>query len=105
MRSCNCVGADIKWWVVKYNPLAVPASAVVIESRYAVQAAGRYLELVEEQLGKAEVAKNEAALKALKRLANWDEADYEEYVGSVQKAFEEDYQPILRYTGVVFVYM
>ena len=46
-----------------------------------------------------------SALEEYKRLANPDETDYDNYVTIVDRMFEEDYLPILRFTEVIYLYM
>jgi hypothetical protein len=83
----------------------VPACAVSIESQYAISIAHRYVELVEAQLSQAQSDLHSAALEDLRRIAEPDESDYDIYVADVQRRFEEDYRPILRYTEVIYLHM
>src|SRR5438876_12280203 len=85
--------------------LDLPASAVCIESHHAIDAARKYVELAEAQLSQAQSDLHSAAVEAYGRIARPDETDYDTVVGDVQRRFEEDYRPILRFTEVIYLYM
>jgi hypothetical protein len=87
------------------NPLDVNLSSVSIFSLYAVSAAHRYVNLVEGQLSRAHDEMLSTALEEYRRITNPDETDYDNYVIVVDRFFEEDYQPILRFTEVTYLYM
>lgn len=74
-------------------------------SGYAVEAARNYVSLVEAQLSQAENDMRSAAVEDYRRIPNRDEADYDSLVGAVERQFEEDYRPILRFTEVIYVYL
>src|SRR5271157_309252 len=79
--------------------------SVSAHSQYAVEAAREYVELTEVQLSKAQTKTRASALREYKKIEKPDETDYDTYVRIVDKKFEEDFQPILRFTQVVYVYM
>lgn len=87
------------------DPLDVDLSSVSIFSRYAVEAARRYVELVEAQMSQAQADLNAAALEEYRSLRDPDEADYDNYVANVDRQFDEDYRPILRFTEVIYLFM
>ena len=87
------------------NPLDMNLGSVSIFSLYAVEAARRYVNLVETQLSQAHDEMLSAALKEYQQIPNPDEADYDSYVTIVDRFFEEDYQPIQRFTEVIYLYM
>jgi len=80
-------------------------SSVSVFSLHAVSAARKYVELVKAQFSEADADMRSAALEEYGNLANADESDYDSYVGAVDRSFEEDFRPILRYTEVIHLYM
>lgn len=84
------------------DPLDINLGSISAFSRYAMSAARRYVDLVEAQITQAHVDMSSSALKEYKRLANPDETDYDNYVTTVDRMFEEDYRPILRFTEVIY---
>ena len=87
------------------DPLDINLSSVSAFTQYAVSAARKYVELVEAQISQAHTDMRSAALEDYRRLADPDETDYDSYVGVVDRSFEEDYRPILRFTEVIYLYM
>jgi len=87
------------------DPLNINLGSISVFSQYAVSAARKYVDLVEAQITQAHADMSSSALEEYKRRANLDETDYDNYVTIVDRMFEEDYLPILRFTEVIYVYM
>ncbi len=85
--------------------LNLDLSSVAIFSRCAVTAAREYVALVEAQLSQARADMLFAALEEYRRIPNRDECDYDAYVTTVERNFDEDFLPALRFTEVVYIYM
>lgn len=76
-----------------------------VYSASAVSAARRYVTLVAEQISQAHANDRIEALQQYRELSNPDEADYDLYVGSVDRCYEDDFRPMLYFTSVVYLYM
>jgi hypothetical protein len=76
-----------------------------IYSASAVSAARRYVTLIEAQLSQAYNDERAAGLEQYHSLPNRDEGDYEAYVRAVERDYEDEFRPILRFTSVVYLYM
>lgn len=76
-----------------------------IYSICAIRAAREYFALAESQLAEAASAQNASALEQYRAISDRDEADYDVYVRTVDRAFEEDYIPALRYSNVLYLYL
>lgn len=87
------------------NSFDLPLSAAGIFTRCALSAARDYVKLVETQLFHAHAEMSTVALKEYQRIANSDETDYDNHVRFVDRRFEDDYRPILRFTEVVYLHM
>jgi len=82
--------------------IAIPFN---VYSASAMTCAKNYVSLIEAQLSQAYTDERFEALEQYRRLPNADEADYEVYVRTVERMFEEDFRPILRFTTVVYLYL
>jgi hypothetical protein len=87
------------------DPFDINVGSVSAFSLYAVSAARKYVALVEAQISKAHADERGAAFQEYRNIANRDETDYEASIGTVDRSFEEDYRPILRFTEVIYLYM
>ncbi|MCU0784131.1 MAG: hypothetical protein MUF81_08840 [Verrucomicrobia bacterium] len=87
------------------DPLDINLSSVSAFSLYAISAARKYVELVEAQISQAHTEMRSAALETYRNIADPDETDYDSYVGIVNRNFEQDYRPILRFTEIIYLYM
>jgi hypothetical protein len=76
-----------------------------VYSASAVSAARRYVTLIEAQLSQAYTDERSEALEKYHSLPNRDEGDYEAYVRAVERDYEDEFRPILRFTSVVYLYM
>jgi hypothetical protein len=76
-----------------------------VYSASAITCAKNYVSLTEAQLSQAYTDERFSALEQYRRLPDADEADYEVYVRTVERMFEEDFRPILRFTTVVYLYL
>jgi len=76
-----------------------------VYSAYAIEAARRYVTLVEAQLSQAYSDERSEALQQFNSIPNRDETDYEAYVRVVERFYEDEYRPTLRFTCVVYFYM
>jgi hypothetical protein len=76
-----------------------------IYSASAVSAARRYVSLIEAQLSQAYTDERSEALEQYRSIPNRDEGDYEAYVRAVERDYEDEFRPILRFTSVVYLYM
>src|SRR5438046_5305669 len=76
-----------------------------IYSASAVSAARRYVTLIEAQLSQAYTDEHSEAREQYQSLPNPDEADYEAHVRVVERDYEDEFRPILRFTSVVYLYM
>jgi hypothetical protein len=85
--------------------LDINLGSVSIFSQSALSAAREYINLVEAQLTQAHAKMSSAALEEYRKISNPDETDYDNYVTVVDRSFEEDYRPILRFTEVIYLYM
>src|SRR6266498_1753964 len=74
-------------------------------SASAVTCAKNYVTLIEAQLSQAYSDERFEALQQYRNIPNADEADYEVYVRSVERMFEDDFRPILRFTTVIYLYL
>src|SRR5207244_3155911 len=74
-------------------------------SASAVTCAKNYVSLIEAQLSEAYSHERFDALEQYRNLPNADEADYEVYVRSVERMFDDDFRPILRFTTVIYLYI
>src|SRR6266496_820769 len=74
-------------------------------SASAITCAKNYVTLIEAQLSQAYSDERSEALEQYRSLSNADEADYEVYVRSVERMFEDDFRPILRFTIVIYLYI
>lgn len=74
-------------------------------SASAVSAARRYVTLIEAQLSQAYTDERAGALEHYHSLPNRDEGDYEAYVRAVERDYEDEFRPILRFTSVVYLYI
>lgn len=74
-------------------------------SQGAVAAAREYVALIEDQLDRAHSVMRASALAEYKASPGTDDADYQGYVSVVDRAFEHDYRPIMRFTETVYLYM
>jgi len=86
-------------------PLDIPLSSVSLFTQYAVSTASKYLELMEAQISQAHADMRFAAREEYRRIVDPDETDYDNYVGVVDRRFEEDFRPIFRFAQVVYLYM
>jgi hypothetical protein len=76
-----------------------------VYSASAISAAQRYVTLTEAQLSQAYTDERSEALEQYHSLPNRDEGDYEAYVRAVERDYEDEFRPILRFTSVVYLYM
>ena len=76
-----------------------------VYSASAVSAARRYVTLIEAQLSQAHADERSGALEQYHNLTNPDEGDYETFVRCVDRDYEDEFRPILRFTSVVYLYM
>ena len=76
-----------------------------VYSRSAVSAARRYVTLIEAQLSQAYTDERSEALEQYHSLPNRDEADYEAHIRVVERDYEDEFRPILRFSSVVYLYM
>ena len=76
-----------------------------IYSAGAISAARRYITLIEAQLSQAYTDERAEALEQYHSLPNRDEGDYEAYVRAVERDYEAEFRPTLRFTSVVYLYM
>lgn len=79
----------------------IELNSVAIFSLCAVSAAREYADLVEAQISKAHEEMRSAALQEYLKVPNADE-DF--YIPVIDRAFERDYRPILRYTEVIYLF-
>jgi|SRR5664280_2649476 len=87
------------------DPLDINLGSISVFTLCALSAARKYVDLVEAQMSQAHDDLLHAALDEYRNIPNPDEADYDTYVRVVDRSFEEEYQPILRYTEVVYLCM
>lgn len=76
-----------------------------IYSASAVSTARRYVTLVAEQISQAHAKERNSALQEYREISNPDVTDYDVYVSSVDRDYEEDFFPMLYLTSVVHLYM
>jgi hypothetical protein len=76
-----------------------------MDSAGAVSAARRYITLIEAQLSQAYTDERAEALEQYHSLPNRDEGDYEAYIRAVERDYEDEFRPILRFASVVYLYM
>ena len=76
-----------------------------VYSASAISAARRYVTIVEAQLSQAYAEDRTAALEKYHSHTTRDESDFETFVGTVDRSYEDDFRPILRLSSVVYLYM
>lgn len=70
----------------------------------AIRSARRYIELMEAQLSQAHADERAIAIEEYEALRDPNEVDYDVYVQTVDRMFEEDFRPMMRFSAVVHLY-
>ena len=81
--------------------LEIDLNSVAIFSLCAVSTAREYVDLVEAQLSKAHEKMRSDAFRECLKLPN---ADEDSYMPLIDRAFDRDYLPILRFTEVIYLF-